>query len=116
VGLAGGALATTALWLVAAFVTPREDRATLQRFVDTVRPGGPGWRDFEPATGGGEPWPVPRGLLCMFLGCVAVYCALLGTGHVLYGDGVPGYTMLGAAVLAGIALAQVQRGSGSAGA
>ena len=48
--------------------------------------------------GGGEPWPVPRGLLCMFLGCVAVYCALLGTGHVLYGDGVPGYTMLGAAV------------------
>ncbi|WP_145204213.1 sodium:solute symporter family protein [Planctomycetes bacterium Poly30] len=109
VGLVGGALATTALWLAAAFVTPREDHATLQRFVDTVRPGGPGWRGFQPATGAGEPWPVPRGLLCMFLGCVAVYCVLLGTGHVLYGNGASGYAMIGAGVAAAVALVFAQK-------
>ncbi len=109
IGLAGGAAATTVIWLIAAFVTPQEDRATLQRFVDTVRPGGPGWKDYEPSGGAAEPWPVPQGLLCMFLGCVAVYSALLGTGHVLYGHGAPGYLMLGLAVLAGIGLAVVQK-------
>jgi Na+/proline symporter len=109
VKLAGGAVATTLLWLGAAFVTPKEDRATLQRFVDTVRPGGPGWCDFNPAEGAGEPWPVPRGLLSMFLGCVAVYGALLGTGHLLYGDGMPGYLLMGLAVAAGVALGVVQR-------
>ncbi|MEM8710312.1 MAG: hypothetical protein AAGG01_05130, partial [Planctomycetota bacterium] len=60
-----------------------------------------------------EPWPVPKGLLSMFLGCVSVYAALLGTGHVLYGDGWPGYAMLSLAAVAALALGAVQRSSSS---
>lgn len=85
--LAYGALTTTAIWFIAAFVTGKESDATLQRFVDTVRPGGPGWARYPEAEGAEakEPWPVPRGLLQAFLGCVGVYAALIGTGQLLYG-------------------------------
>lgn len=106
--LALGAAITTAIWLGSAFVMRPEDDAVLQRFVDVVRPGGPGWSRFVPATGG-EPWPVPRGLLSMALGCVAVYGALLGTGHLIYGERGPAFTLLGVAAAAGLGLAAAQR-------
>ena len=63
---------------------------TLQRVVNLVRPGGPGWGSF-PTEGVGEAtWNVPRSLLQAFLGCLAVYGALLGMGSVLFGHGVSG--------------------------
>ncbi len=85
--LAYGALTTTAIWFLAAFMTGKESDETLQRFVDTVRPGGPGWAKYPESQGSdkSEPWPVPRGLFQAFLGCVGVYAALIGTGHLLYG-------------------------------
>ena len=33
-----------------------------------------------------EPWPVPNGILCMILGCTAVYSVLLGVGQLIYGE------------------------------
>ncbi|MEO1697471.1 MAG: sodium:solute symporter family protein [Planctomycetota bacterium] len=112
--LVRGALVTTALWVAAAFVTPRESDATLQRFVDVVRPGGPGWSRFTPASGAGESWPVPRGLLSMLLGCVLVYGLLLGTGRALYGDSGAAAALIGGALLAGAALWRMHGGSARA--
>lgn len=109
--LVTGAAVTTAIWLGSAFFTRPEDPAVLQRFVDVVRPGGPGWRGFTPAEGDGAPWPVPRGVLSMLLGCVTVYGALLGTGHLLYGASGTAAALLVVAGAGGIALAAVQRGA-----
>jgi solute:Na+ symporter, SSS family len=36
--------ATTLTWVVATFVTPPEDPATLREFVRKIKPGGPGWK------------------------------------------------------------------------
>ncbi len=85
--LVAGSLLTTAGWVVAAMVLPTESPEVLQTFVDKVQPGGPGWRRFQPSQGQGlEAWNVPRALLQAFLGCVAVYGALLGVGAGLFGQ------------------------------
>jgi Na+/proline symporter len=85
--LVAGSLLTTAGWGVAAMVLPTESPEVLQTFVDKVQPGGPGWKRFQPSQGQGqETWNVPRALLQAFLGCVAVYGALLGVGAGLFGQ------------------------------
>ena len=81
-----GSLLTTLIWVVATFITPAESEATLKAFVEQVNPGGPGWKRWAGASES-EPWPVPRGILSMVLGCVGVYGALIATGSWLYGDG-----------------------------
>ena len=87
--LVAGSLITTAGWVCAAFVLPPESPAVLQRFVNLVRPGGPGWSRFKPEGGAQEPsWNVPRALLQAALGCLAVYGALLGVGGVLFDGGM----------------------------
>ena len=35
-------------------------------------------------------WKVPLGITCMMLGVVAIYATLLGTGHLIYGNWIPG--------------------------
>jgi len=87
--LVAGSLMTTAGWVSAAFLLPPESPAVLQRFVDLVHPGGPGWSRFVPQGQLEEPtWNVPRALLQAVLGCCAVYGALLGVGGVLFGGGM----------------------------
>ncbi|MCX7818416.1 MAG: Na+:solute symporter [Kiritimatiellae bacterium] len=87
-GIAG----TTAGWLTVTLLTPPVDRATLRAFYRRVRPGGPGWqRVVEEARRDGEElvdpatWDVPRGILCMTLGCAFVWAALFAIGSALYG-------------------------------
>ena len=83
--LVAGSLLTTAGWVVAALVMKPESPEVLQTFVDKVQPGGPGWKPFPPSQEQGqETWNVPRALLQAFLGCVAVYGALLGVGAGLF--------------------------------
>lgn len=84
---------TTAGWIVVTLATQPTKHETLVRFCRLVRAGGPGWRkvlqDAEAAgqdtEGLGTGWRVPQGILCMVLGCVAVYSALFTTGYWLYG-------------------------------
>lgn len=111
--LAYGALTTTTIWFIAAFVTGKESDATLQRFVDTVRPGGPGWARYPETAGaaGKEPWPVPRGLMQAFLGCVGVYAALIGTGHLLYGATGLGLGLGAVSALSAVFLLRLAGGS-----
>ena len=80
-----GAILTTVVWVVATYFTPPDDEETLQNFVKKVNPGGPGWSKYSHGVSS-EPWPVPNGILCMILGCFAVYGVLLGVGQLIYGE------------------------------
>ena len=80
-----GAGLTTIVWITATYFTPPDEEKTLRNFVKKVKPGGPGWSKYtkEPSS---APWPVPRGVLCMTLGCIAIYGILIGVGQLLYGN------------------------------
>ena len=80
-----GAILTTVVWVVATYFTPPDDEETLKNFVKKVNPGGPGWSRYSHGVSS-EPWPVPNGILCMMLGCFAVYGVLLGVGQLIYGE------------------------------
>ncbi|SFC64142.1 Na+/proline symporter [Flagellimonas taeanensis] len=85
-------LLTTAVWLVATFITSPEHKDVLYAFCEKIRPGGPGWNkivvqgkkegiDLEI----GEKWSVPSGILAMLLGTVLIYSALFAMGYWIYG-------------------------------
>ena len=80
-----GAILTTVVWIVATYFTPPDNEETLQNFVKKVNPGGPGWSKYSQGVSS-EPWPVPNGILCMILGCTAVYSVLLCVGQLIYGE------------------------------
>lgn len=101
-----GALLTTVVWLVATYFTPPDDEETLLNFVKKVNPGGPGWSRF-PHEGNGEPWPVPKGILSMVLGCIAVYGYLLGTGQLIYGHYGLGLSIVAIATAASVGLFKI---------
>ena len=103
-----GAVLTTAVWIVATFFTRPDSDETLQNFVMKVNPGGPGWKRFSGSDS--QPWPVPRGILSMVLGCTAVYGFLLGTGHIIYGSSL-GFFLLGLASVASVGLFKVWNSS-----
>ena len=92
-----GVAVTTAGWITATLVTRPTDRQTLIEFCRLVHPGGPGWRlILKSADQAGlfsevtdTPWDVPRSILCMFLGCFAVYSVLFATGYWLYSNYLP---------------------------
>ena len=97
-----GALITTVFWVVATYFTPPDDDQTLRKFVEKVNPGGPGWTKYSSGIIS-QPWPVPRGILCMVLGCIAVYSTLLGVGQLIYGQSL-GYSMIGISFVAAFGL------------
>ena len=110
VKLVAGSLLTTAGWVLAAFLLPPESRDVLQAFVDKVQPGGPGWRRFPQSTDrGASAWNVPRALLQAFLGCVAVYGALLGVGAGLFAQNTTAVAMIVLSTLAVWAILRLQR-------
>ncbi|HPF41751.1 MAG TPA: Na+:solute symporter, partial [Phycisphaerae bacterium] len=85
---------TTAGWMLVTMLTPADAQETLRRFYRLIRPGGPGWgRVVRDAERSGESLndaaanagSLPLGILCMVVGCVAVYAALFATGHWIYG-------------------------------
>lgn len=92
-----GVLITTGCWIAAALLTAPSNDATLRRFCEQIHPGGPGWKTvFDRARAAGTPIEsphpagnLPLGILCMTLGCAAVYSTLFATGFWLYGDHVP---------------------------
>jgi len=81
-----GVAITTAGWLIVTFLTPATDREVLQSFYDKIRPMGPGWSRAVDASGETGKENFTASLLCVFLGCFAVYGALFSTGYFLYGN------------------------------
>ena len=102
-----GVSITTFAWVTAALVTRPADEETLKSFCRMTNPGGAGWRTIYEkieAEGGsveGDAVNLPRGILCMLLGCIMVYSALFSTGFRLYGQVLP------AAILSAITLVSV---------
>jgi len=103
-----GVAITTAAWLLVTFLTRPTERRTLVDFYRLVRPGGPGWaavvRDaaFQADATESDPlaWDVPRGILCMVLGCIVVYASLFAIGSWIYANYAPAVILTVVAVVA----------------
>ena len=95
-----GVAITTVGWFTVTMLTPPTDAATLHRFYEEIRPLGPGWMPIasEVASGPAAGESLSAAFLAWFLGCLAVYAALFGTGYLLYGSYAAG--MVGLAVFA----------------
>ena len=93
-------LITTIVWLLVTFMTKPDDDQKLIEFYKKTRPGGPGWKrivnlpGFKNEKGYNKTWAVPRGILCMLVGCLAIYSALFSTGYFIYGELYLGLIML----------------------
>ena len=97
------AVLTTCVWILATYFTPPDDDETLRNFVKKVNPGGPGWTKYSDGVSA-EPWPVPKGILSMIFGCVAVYGFLLGVGQLIYGEIGSGVLICGLGVFSSFGL------------
>ena len=103
-GITIGVALTTFIWVVATYCTPPDDEKTLRNFVKKVNPGGPGWKKYADNNTSSEPWPVPNGILCMVLGCIATYSFLLGVGQLIYGQIESGILICGLGAIASFGL------------
>ena len=95
---------TTAIWVVVAYSTRQTDPETLRSFYRLARPAGPGWAAVRAECGDLAPVDgLNNAFLGWALGCVAVYSALFGTGHVLLGNNsgavVAGVICIGSTIL-----------------
>ena len=103
-------LITTIVWLLVTFMTKPDDDQKLIEFYKKTRPGGPGWKrivnlpGFKNEKGYNKTWAVPRGILCMLVGCLAIYSALFSTGYFIYGELYLGLIMLSSTIIFSILL------------
>jgi Na+/proline symporter len=91
-----GVAITTAAWISVTLLTKPTKKKTLFKFYRLINPGGPGWKTFlktveKDGTGIADikakvKWDVPGSLLCVFLGCLAVYGALFSIGFWIYSN------------------------------
>ncbi|MEE9368894.1 MAG: sodium:solute symporter family protein [Pontiella sp.] len=105
-----GVAITTASWMVTALLTKPAEEATLKSFCKKTNPGGAGWKHIYAAIEAdgevveGDAVNLPRGILCMVLGCALVYSALFATGFWLYGQTMPAVVLSIVAVASAIML------------
>jgi len=100
-------LVTTSIWLIVTFVTPSDDTDTLVKFYNKTKPGGPGWNIIKTNSGISnekEGWIVPRGIICMIIGCISIYSALFSTGYFIYGEINSGLIFLLITIISGYLL------------
>lgn len=99
--------ATTLAWLGTTYLTPPTPRAQLLRFVQRVRPPGPGWRTLRAEAGvTASEDSLPLALLGWVLGCAAVWAGLFCAGSFLLGQ--PGRAVVLLGVFAGCAAGLVR--------
>ena len=75
----------------------------MKNFVNKINPGGPGWSKFQDSERD-KPWGVPKSIIAVILGCIAVYGSLLGIGQIIYGQTYSGMALLGVGGLASFRL------------
>jgi uncharacterized sodium:solute symporter family permease YidK len=105
-------VATTLVWLIVTYATKPEPEEILVKFYRSVRPHVTGWLavarmapDVTPTRDLGS------NLLSWILGCVMVYLALFGLGHVLLGPFWEGIGLLTvSAICAGMLYSNISRG------
>ena len=96
-------LFTTVVWVAVTLFTNPDSTETLINFCRKTNPGGPGWKkiknealrkNIELKDEPEKAWSVPLGIVCMLLGCFAVYSILFSTGYFIYGEINNGITFL----------------------
>ena len=105
-------LITTSIWLIVTFITPSDDTDTLVNFYNKTKPGGPGWNIIKNNSGISnekEGWIVPRGIICMIIGCISIYSALFSTGYFIYGEINSGLIFLLITIISGYLLFKYSR-------
>jgi Na+/proline symporter len=87
-----GVTITTTCWLIVTFLTRPTDSQTLRKFYRLIRPGGNGWNavlrraeaDNDPIKETARPGDLPLGIICMVVGCFAVYSTVFAVGFYIY--------------------------------
>ena len=107
-------LITTFVWVVVTFMTKPDDDETLVKFYKKTKPGGPGWKRIKDLAKLSESennseWIVPRGILCMILGCFAIYSALFSTGYFIYGEIINGIIFLATTIVISFILFNISK-------
>ncbi|MDD4756486.1 MAG: Na+:solute symporter [Prolixibacteraceae bacterium] len=102
-------LLNTIVWLVVTLCTKPCDEKILISFYERTRPGGPGWKNVAQkttltASEREKDWNVPVGLVCMSLGCLAVFSLLFSIGHLIYGNLIYFTVMLIVSVISSVLL------------
>jgi len=105
-------VATTLVWLIATYATKPEPEEILVKFYRSVRPHVTGWQAIARMAPDVTPTrDLGRNLLSWILGCVMVYLALFGLGHVLLGPFWEGIGLLTvSAICAGALYSNISRG------
>ena len=103
-------LATTVCWVIAAFIAPQTDRATLIAFYKKIYPPGPGWErirreaQVSVAEARSHAENIPMAMLGWMAGCTAIWSSLFLVGNLLYGRYQLAMLLGGAFVVSGLAL------------
>jgi len=106
-------LATTAVWVLTAFLGPKTDPQTLVKFYRKVRPFGPGWEPIRKEAGlsraeartAGDNFPVA--LVGWVSGSLTIWSALFMVGNFLYGRTTYALVLLGIFIASGLVLLRV---------
>lgn len=107
--LLAGVGVTTVGWLFATLCTRPTAEKTLRDFVARIRPGGPGWRNWQSEASRAAASSPALGVVCMLAGSATIYSLLFATGQALYGNAAPAAGWLAVAVACAIALARAWR-------
>jgi SSS family solute:Na+ symporter len=103
--------ATTVSWVLAAYLAPETDRATLTAFYRKVRPFGPGWAQVSQAAGPlpdeGDRENIPMALLGWVTGCAAIWSALFAVGNFLYGRLTPALILTAIFLVSGFTVMRI---------
>ena len=102
-----GVTITTIIWVSVTFLTPAENKKTLQEFYRKIQPGGLGWKKVvDQATKDGiniqgekGVWDVPTGILCMVIGSITIYSFLFSIGYFVYKDFKIAFILLGISIV-----------------
>ena len=100
-------LVTTSIWLIVTFITPADEKETLIKFYKKTKPGGPGWNKIKEhitMSDEKEEWIVPKGIICMIIGCITIYSALFSTGYFIYGEIISALIFLLVTIVSGLFL------------
>ncbi|SHJ54332.1 Na+/proline symporter [Maribacter aquivivus] len=103
---------TTAIWLIATFMTQPESKDTLRSFYKKIQPGGPGWSkvvadaktDAVEIVKDKEKWSVPAGITAMLLGVILIYSIMFATGYWIYGRTTQAIVLTVVSAIAGVLL------------
>jgi len=107
---------TTLSWILVTLLTRPTDHETLIKFYNKITPYGRGWSGFKQKMDAQGVSLKPSkerfssDLLLFLLGVVLVYCALFGTGYVLYSQWLGAIVLITLALVCAVAMVKIFKG------